>query len=320
MALQAGNGRVVVDFGAHLHPSADPQGSFGYIEETEGPIYRDVDAALERFRAGGLDGAVVSQARYIGHDDAAETRDANDELLSVVEPHDELFALASLPNALGGAASAEELDRCLEAGFNGAAVQTRAGDLEIADESFEPLWEAADATGVPILLHPLVHDSLGPGVLEGYELNSIFGREVTLAVQVSKLIHDGVLDRHPDLNLVVHHTAGNIATMVGRIRGVLKESRRESLDGLKNADAFLDQLGDRLYLDTSGYEGDPTVYRAAIETFSADQVMLGTDFPYETRTAEEFRNVAAGVEAAAPDEAAADRMLGGNALDLLLHT
>jgi predicted TIM-barrel fold metal-dependent hydrolase len=87
---------------------------------------------------------------------------------------------------------------------------------------------------------------------------------------------------------------------------------------LKSADEFLDQLGDRIYLDSSGYEGDPNVYRLAIETFSAEQLMLGTDFPYETRTGEEFQNVIAGVEAAA-EPADVDGILGRNALDLLVN-
>lgn len=313
------NDRAVIDFGGHLNPSAEGGGSFSHIEAREGPIHRDVEAAWERFQAGGLTGSVLSMSRYIGNDDLEDSRAANDEFLELLDPYDELYALAALPNGVGGQAAAEELERCLENGYNGGAVQTTANGHDITDEEFEPVWEVADDTGAPILLHPLVHDSLGPDVLDNYyEINSIYGREVAIARAVTTMIHDGVFDRYPDLTLVAHHSAGNIAAMTGRIRGILKDSRRGPDDpDIKSDDEFLEQLGNRLYLDSSGYEGDPRVYRLALDVFSPEQILLGTDFPYETRTTEEFQNVIAGIEEAAGDDA--DRILGQNPFDIMVN-
>lgn len=299
-------GDVVLDFGAHLLPTADE----------EDPTYRDIDVAHERFTDGGLDGAVLSWSRYIGNDDVADTRRANDRLLEVVQGRENYYGLAALPNGAGGEAAAEEFERCLDAGWNGGAIETTANGRRATDEEMEPVYEVADDAGAPLLIHPKVHDSLGPGVLDDdYLLNSVFGREVALCETVWRMIHDGFLDRFPDFTPVVHHTGGNIATMLGRIR---VKMAGDPPGHLKSVEEFEAQLSDRVYLDTSGFGGDPAVLGPAIDVFSASNVMLGSDYPYEARTGEDFRAIIEGIEAVAePGEVG--RILGGNALDILVN-
>ena len=306
MASSDTSGTVVLDFGAHLLPTADE----------EDPTYRDIAVAHERFTAGGVDGAVLSWSRYIGSDDVEGTRRANDTLLEVIEGRESYYGLAALPSGAGGEAAAREFERCLDAGWNGGAIETSANGIRATDGEMEPVYEVADDAGAPLLLHPKVHDSLGPGVLDDdYLLNSVFGREVALCETVWRLIHDGFLDRYPDFTPVVHHSGGNIATMLGRVRVKMPGDPPE---GLKSADEFEAQLRERVYLDTSGYGGDPVVLGPALDVFSASNVMLGSDYPYEARTGEDFRAIIAGIESvASPDEV--DRILGGNALDVLVN-
>lgn len=313
---------LVVDFGAHVNLNPPEGGIFEYIEETVGePVHSDIDSLLELYEDGDVDRAVLSQTHYMGHEDAKETAAANDELLDAIGDHDELYGLASLPTAAGGDAAAAEFERCLDNGFNGAAIANRSDGIEIIDEEVEPILEVADRTGAPLLVHPIINDSLGsPDVLsDDWRLNAIFGREMALCESLCKAVHEGVLDRHPNLDLVYHHTGGNIASMLGRVELQLDPARwpDRSDRNLKSYDEFKSQLDERVYFDLSGHDGHHGTFSTTVEELPASQLMYGTDFPYETRRPETFRKIVDAVENVAPADA--DQILGENAMDLLIN-
>lgn len=311
----------IVDFGAHVHPT-DPE-AFAFvhrfIEDGDGAaICTDIDAVAARYREAGIDAAVLSQPLFMGHDDAAATRAGNDTLLEAIEPYDGFYALAGIPTGAGGEAAAAEFERSLEAGSHGGAVEV-GGEIRLTDPEFAPVYEVADRTGAPILVHPTLMQSLGDAALDdALQENAIWGREVGIAANIAAVIHGGVLDRYPDLQLVFHHLGGNIASMAGRIHLRLEKGQWPGLDDLKPPDEFERQLADRVYLDTSGYYGYTRPLDAALETLSAARLLYATDFPYETRDPETFRTIVEAVEAVA-DSDAADGILGGNALDLLVN-
>ena len=122
-----------------------------------------------------------------------------------------------------------------------------------------------------------------------YRSNSIFGREVTLMDSMCKVIHEGVLDRYPNLNLVYDHTGGNIASNLGRIEYQLDTDRWPGdHQHIKGWEEFRAQLEERIYLKLSGYYGYHAPLRATLEEFPASKVLFGTDFPMEVRTADEL--------------------------------
>ena len=314
--------RPIVDFGAHYHPE-NPESFRAYhdfIDEADGtPICSDADAILERYRKAGIDRAVLSQPYYMGSDNADATSQGNDLLLDLVDDHEELLGLASIPTAAGGEAAAAEFERALDAGYNGGAVETNSHGVELLDDELEPVFEVADRTGAPILVHPKLHDSLGEDVLDDtWRLNAIFGREVALAESICKLIHEGVYDRYSNLKLVFHHTGGNLPSMLDRVHLQLDEGRWPGLDDLKSYEAFEAQFAERVNLDSSGYFGERAPARRTLETLPAEQFLFATDFPYETRTAETFRKFVDSYEdVCSPPDAA--KILGGNALDILVN-
>lgn len=313
--------RTIVDFGAHIHPT-DPE-AFAFvhrfIEDGDGaPICTDIDAVAARYRESGIDAAVLSQPLFMGHDDAAATRSGNDTLLETIEPYDTFYALAGLPTGAGGTEAAAEFERCLEAGYHGGAVEVGA-ETRLTDPAFSPVFEVADRTGAPILVHPTLMQSLGGAALDdSLQENAIWGREVGIAANIAAVIHEGILDRYPDLNLVFHHLGGNIASMAGRIHLRLEKGQWPGLEDLKPYDEFARQLADRVYLDTAGYYGYTVPIQTALEELSATQLLYATDFPYETRDPETFQQIVDGVEGVA-DGDASDDILGGNALDLLVN-
>jgi len=318
---------VTIDFGAHCHPDDPDENAFAHSfvqHDLDEPVFRDVDALVDQYERVGIDGAVLSQPYYLGHPDLDRTSAANDAMAAAIEGHPNFYGLASIPTAAGGEDAAGEFERCLETGFNGGALETKSAGIELHDPAVEPILEVADRTGAPILVHPKLNESLDPDVLDDtWMLNAIFGREVALIESVCKVVHTGVLDRYPNLNLVYHHNAGNLASTLGRFRSQFDKFPPDRWSGvestrIKSFRDFKAQIEDRIYLDTSGYDGYNQVLRAALSEFPVSQLLFATDFPFETRSAEDFSRMYSVIEEETSREDAS-RILGANALQLLVN-
>lgn len=316
-----------VDFGAHYYPEipAELVSKHEAIEQFDGaPICTDIEAIKERYDAAGIDRVVLSTPYYMGSADAEATAQANDALYDVVSSHEELYGLASVPVAAGGEAASEELRRAVDLGLHGGALETNTEGIELIDDTLEPVFNAAEETGAPLLVHPNVSfqednldsdDSDEPE--DTWKLNSIFGTEDALARSMCKVIHEEVFEQHPNLTLVYHHNGGNIASMLSRAEMWLNRVHRDGGEHLKEYDEFVETLEDHVYVDTAGYFGDPGPFRETFEVLPSSQVLYATDFPYETLAPETFQKIAGMVEQLRP-RSEADAVLGGNALDLLV--
>lgn len=307
----------IVDFGAHL--VTDVPDSMKALDEIIGPIHRDPEQTIQRYEEAGIDRLVLSQPPFMGHDDADETATANDDLLEIIERHDRLYGLAALPVGAGGDAAAEEFQRCLDAGYHGGALETTSHGIKLSDDEVRAVFEVAQREDAPLLVHPKIDDSLHPDVLDDkYRLNAIFGREAALSESIFEVVHMGILDDYPDLDLVFHHLGGNIASMLGRAHLHLDIGRWPGQEHVKPYEDFKRQLEERIYLDSSGFFGYHPPVRTALEELPSSQVLFGTDAPYEARSAEELNRFATVVTDVA-SEADASAVLGGNALDLLAN-
>ncbi|MXV63006.1 amidohydrolase family protein [Natronorubrum sp. JWXQ-INN-674] len=314
--------RTVIDFAGHLHPSATSPDEITNRPLTThlDPLEQDPTALANWYADAGFDGAVLSQPYYMGHSDAEQTRDANDELLRIIGEFEEFYGLAAIPVAAGPDSAADEFERCLENGYHGGALETSSAGIELVDDEVQPVLEVANRTGAPLFVHPKIHDSVHEDALDDrYLLNAIFGREVALSESICNVIHEGIFERYPDLTLVYHHLGGNIAAMMERIRLQLDPGRWPGRqEHVMSYDAFRTQLEEQVYVDTAGFLGDSAPIRLALEEFPVTNVLLGTDAPYEPRTNEELRRFVSSIDQVC-SPADANRVLGGNALELLVN-
>lgn len=317
----------IIDFSGHLLTRVPEQKEA--IDDILGPIHTNPELVAKRYADAGIDGVVLSQPPLMGSDDLTGTRAANDELLDIIKEYEQFYGLAGIPVGAGAEAAAAELQRCLDRGYHGGALETMSHGVELVDDELEPVLDVAEAAGAPLLVHPKLFNSLQPDadraatdheiLTDRYLLNAIFGREAALAASIAKVIHTGVLDRHPDLNLVYHHLGGNIAGMMGRIHLQLDAGRFPGQSEVVSIAEFRQQLETRIYLDTAGFFGYQTPLRAALDTVPASQLLFGTDAPYEPRSAKELEQHWQSIPAAT-SLTASDQILGGNALELLANT
>lgn len=309
---------MAIDFGAHYHPpEVFPNGTrLDSLNRLVDNRINDLTELLNLYEGTGVDRLAVSQPYYMGGADKAAVARANNKLVETTESED-IFPIASVPLLESGTKSADEFRQALDNGCRAGALETRTRGIELTDEIVEPVFEVADQADVPILVHPKLTDSLHPEALDNeYRLNSIFGRETALAASLSKVIHDGVLDRYPNLSLIFHHFGGNIASMLGRVHVQLEDGRWESQNNLKPFAEFESQLRERVYVDTSGFLGYDAPLKAALEVFSPSQILFATDAPFEPRTTQEVSHLLSTIRSNTTQQEY-DMITEKNALNLL---
>jgi predicted TIM-barrel fold metal-dependent hydrolase len=201
----------------------------------------------------------------------------NDNLAEVV---------ARYPHQLVGAGTicpldrshVSESERCIrDLGFKGVVVDTSWHGEFLDGEEAYPFWEWADATGVPIFLHPPALP-IGYAQMDRYKLEEAIGRPFDTAMCLARLILSGILDRYPQLKLVAAHMGGGLSCVISR----LDMGYRLGYDGMpERAKASCrqkpsDYVRRNLWVDTMGFSAEHL--RAVIDLLGADRVLFGTDY------------------------------------------
>lgn len=195
-------------------------------------------------------------------------------------------------------------DAVLGRGLAGVEISSFAGDVELSDERLEPFWARAEELRCIVFLHPF-GCSLDER-LDRYYLSNTVGQPAENAVALSHLIFGGVLDRHPGLRIVAAHGGGYLPTVIGRS----DRAWRVRPEARRCAHAPSHYLS-RIWFDTVVH--DPEALRRLVEQVGADRVVLGSDFPFDMGSDDPVGEV----RAAGLDDTVAERILRGNAADLL---
>ena len=69
------------------------------------------------------------------------------------------------------------------------------------DPALEPLWAAADELGAFILVHP--QKIAGGDRLKSYLPKNLIGNPLDTTIAAASLVFGGVLERHPDLQILL---------------------------------------------------------------------------------------------------------------------
>jgi Amidohydrolase len=113
-------------------------------------------------------------------------------------------------------AAVKELHRAVgELGLRGAEIGPNVEDTFLDHPTVRPVLHAAEALGVPLILHPY---SVGPRPgLEDFYLTNLIGNPLATTVCAARLILGGTLDELADLRLVLMHGGGYLPYQIGRL-------------------------------------------------------------------------------------------------------
>lgn len=270
----------------------------------------ELDARLRLMDRAGIDVQVLSAAPQLpyGLDTeraVAAARYVNDEYAAVVTAHPDRFrAFAALPMPDVDAAIAEIGRATDELGMVGVTMNTSVLDRAITDPDFEPIFAELDARGAVLYLHPAGNGACSPLVTE-HHITWMAGAPFEDTIAALQLITSGHLQRYPGVKIICSHLGGALPMLTRRADDHLAWEAPDTPEPPS-------QAVHRLWFDTVSHCHGPAL-RCAIDTFGADRIMLGTDFPYEDG-ATFVRAVEYVMEVADPGEAHA--ILDANAMAL----
>lgn len=241
------------------------------------------------------------------HEGLARARIQNDALAALVRAHpDRVAALGAVPLQDPELASAELRALMDDGVLRGVEVAASVRGVFLGDDRFEPFWEAAEATGALVFVHPTTRGFDSPAFQEYYLWNAV-GNPLETATTAAHMVMAGVMERHPKLRVLLAHGGGALLAVRGRMRhahGFQPQARSRLHESPEDSIR-------RFHFDTLTH--DDALLRALIDYAGPDRVLLGSDYPFDMGDARHVDTVRA--LGLAPDVEAA--ILAGNAERIL---
>ncbi len=243
---------------------------------------RTLDEQVGALDAVGIDLQVLSVSLLqpylrVEADAVAAARLANDIYADVTRQYRGRFAAFGCLPLPHVDAALVELQRCLDTlGMVGVTVGCSVAGRQLGDPTFEPLYAELDRRGAVMFLHPV-----GAGVLlesDPFNLSWMVGAPFEDTLAALQLLMAGVTRRYPRIQIIVPHLGGTLPFLLERIDGNV-EGRRTSGAPVPFAGPTSTQLR-RLWFDT--VNAHPSALQCACQSFGADRLLLGTDYPYMT--------------------------------------
>lgn len=232
----------------------------------------------------------------------------NDHLAKVVSEHPSRFvALGTLPMQAADLA-VKELERCVkELGMPGVQIGTHVNGKNLDHEDLFPVFECAQDLDAAIFVHPW--DMMARDRMKKYWLSWLVGMPAETALAICTVMFGGVLDRLPNLRMCFAHGGGALPGTIGRIEhGYHVRPDLVAVNHVQNPRHYVKQL----YFDALVH--DEVALRTLIELAGADQLALGSDYPFPLGEA-----VPGSLIEACPGLSVEvrDRLLAGTALEFL---
>ncbi len=238
----------------------------------------ELEARLSLMDQADVEMQVLSACPQVPYsDDRAKATTAarfvNDQYAQLVESHPDRFrAFAALPmphvdQAIG------ELRRALdELAMAGVAMNTTVLGRALVEQEFKPILAELDSRSAVLYLHPAGNSACSP-LIRDHHLTWMVGAPVEDTISIMHLITHGVPARYPNIKIINSHLGGALPMLLQRADDQYHWEAPETPEAPSAA-------ARRMWYDTVGHGHVPAL-RCAIDSFGADRLLLGTDFPYE---------------------------------------
>lgn len=292
-----------IDIHAHVLPKSWPDfnkqfgyDGFIYLEDDSdgsvrmmknGKLFRKVEentfspaARISDCEKTGVNLQVLSTVPVMFHywakdkDALATSKFFNDDIAATCKEFPNKFVGLGTVPLQNPALSATELERCIkELGLRGIQIGSHVGATNLDDESFYPLYEAAEDLGAAIMVHPW--DMMGTDTMKDYWLPWLVGMPAETTRAMCSMIFGAVFDRFPKLKVLFAHGGGAFAHTLGRIEHGFRV--RPDLCQVKTKKSPREYLG-RFYVDSITHDFE--ALKTSIKTFGAEKIALGSDYPF----------------------------------------
>jgi aminocarboxymuconate-semialdehyde decarboxylase len=213
-----------------------------------------------------------------------------------------LSAHATLHLADAGVATEELCRAVTQLGMSSVMIPTSLPTGRLADAGYDELWSAAVKLDVPVLLHATTKSPANDLLKHYPSLQGLFGRYIDTTLVAAELIVAGVLERFPDLRLLIVHGGGFLPYQAVRFDRDTK--------GTGTRLRIPSEVVRSLYYDTTLMSSESV--RFLYDYVGSERIVVGSDFGATANEHADVRVTEAVLEAGvAPEVTRA--VLSGNA-------
>ncbi|HSF31366.1 MAG TPA: amidohydrolase family protein [Candidatus Tectomicrobia bacterium] len=189
-----------------------------------------------------------------------------------------LSALASVPLQDAQRAARELEYGVRQCGAVGGVIAANVDGVNLGEAPLDEFWATAVQLDVPLFIHPTQPTPLPR--TRHYGLNQIVQYTYDTTASIGSLIFSGVLDRFPDLKLILSHGGGYFPYQAGRFDRVYRDLEPSKAPS-QAPSAYLR----RFFYDTILHH--PMALRYLRDLVGSERLLLGTDYPFpmDDRTA-----------------------------------
>jgi len=126
--------------------------------------------------------------------------------------------------------------------------------------------------------------------LDSFYLQNVIGNQLETTIAIERLIASGLLSRHPRLKVVLVHAGGYFPFQAGRLRHATTV-RPE----LESAPADPWSFRGQVVVDTITHDPDALTY--LVSRMGAENVVMGTDLPFDMASPQPVRELEQAVDA-----------------------
>jgi len=214
----------------------------------------------------------------------------NDGFAEIVSKHHEFPGFVAQVSLASAAGAVKEAQRAInDLGACGVQIYTNVNGTPIDRPQYEEFWSAMEKLGKPVWMHP-ARTAERPDYVDEkkslYEIWWTFGWSYETAAAMGRLVFSKVLDRHPDLKIIVHHFGGIVPILEGRIGPGWDQLGARTSDedyvslrkSLKKRP--LDYFKQNFYADTAVFGADAATV-CGLAFYPTEKVLFASDCPFD---------------------------------------
>jgi aminocarboxymuconate-semialdehyde decarboxylase len=256
------------------------------------------------------------------------SRIGNESMAQLVQDYPDRFAgfCAVVPMDDPEAAVEEYNYARNELGAFGAQIYTHVHGKAMDAKEFDPFYETVANSGGLLQVHPCRNSGWSDYPTEPrsrYEIWWTFGWEYDLSTFMARLVFGGVMERYPDLKLLIHHGGSMVPHFAGRVGpgwdqlgARTPEDQKEDIEGYPLTKRPIEYFR-MMYADTALF-GAAHALRCSIDFYGVDHVLFGSDSPYDPERGPGYiRSTIANLDSISLSDSEKEAIYRGNVSKLL---